>query len=147
MRNKPSPILERGVTVAAGPILTFSIYLLFAGHNQPGGGFAGGLVAGVLIALVAATGGVDAVRRVLPVRSTALIGTGLTLAATTGFASLSASGGFLASGYRELDVPVIGSVKIVSSLAFDIGVYLTVVGMSLLLIRALGTPTDIEETA
>jgi multicomponent Na+:H+ antiporter subunit A len=136
--SRPSPILQRGIVAAAGPILAFSIYMLFAGHNQPGGGFAGGLVAGVLVVLVWAAGGSETVQRVLPIRSTVLMGAGLVIAASTGFASLLAGGAYLESAYVEITLPVVGEVKLVSALAFDIGVYLTVLGMSLGLVRALG---------
>ncbi|MDX2343164.1 MAG: MnhB domain-containing protein [Acidimicrobiia bacterium] len=136
--NRPSAILEAGVIAVAGPMLAFSMYLLFAGHNQPGGGFAAGLVAGVTVLLVWAAGGTETVRRVLPVRSTLLMGLGLVVAAITGFAALVPGLAFLESGYIELAIPVVGKVKIVSALFFDIGVYLVVVGMALGLIRSLG---------
>ena len=136
--NRPSPILEAGVIAVAGPMLVFSMYLLFAGHNQPGGGFAAGLVAGVTVLLVWAAGGTDTVRRVLPLRSTLLMGLGLLVAALTGFAALLSGLSFLESGYIEFTLPVVGKAKIVSALFFDIGVYLVVVGMALGLIRALG---------
>jgi len=136
--NRPSAILEAGVIAVAGPMLAFSMYLLFAGHNQPGGGFAAGLVAGVTVLLVWAAGGTATVRRVLPLRSTLLMGLGLLVAALTGFASVLVGLSYLESGYVEFALPVIGKVKIVSALFFDIGVYLVVVGMALGLIRALG---------
>ena len=136
--NRPSPILEAGVIAVAGPMLVFSMYLLFAGHNQPGGGFAAGLVAGVTVLLVWAAGGTDTVRRVLPMRSTLLMGLGLLVAALTGFAALLGGLSFLESGYVEFSLPVVGKAKIVSALFFDIGVYLVVVGLALGLIRALG---------
>jgi multicomponent Na+:H+ antiporter subunit A len=136
--NRPSAILEAGVIAVAGPMLAFSMYLLFAGHNQPGGGFAAGLVAGVTVLLVWAAGGTETVRRVLPLRSTVLMGLGLILAALTGFAALLPGLSFLESGYLELALPAVGDVKIVSALFFDIGVYFVVVGMALGLIRSLG---------
>lgn len=139
MIERPSPILNRGISVAAGPIWAFSLYLLFAGHNQPGGGFAGGLVAGVFIAVIAGAGGVEAVRRFIPLRSTALMGIGITVAALTGFAPMLAGSAFLESGYVQFDLPLLGRLKMVSALGFDIGVYLVVVGVSLSLIRALGS--------
>ena len=83
--TRRSAILEAGVITVAGPLIVFSIYLLFAGHNQPGGGFSGGLVAGVSISLIWAAGGAAAVRRVIPLRATLLMGTGLVVAALTGF--------------------------------------------------------------
>lgn len=133
-----SPILEAGVVAVSGPLLVFSLYLLFAGHNQPGGGFAGGLVAGVAVLLVWAAGGVATVRRVLPLRSTTLMGAGLVVAALTGFLALIRGLSFLESGYTELTLPLVGKVKLVSALFFDIGVYLVVLGMALGLVKALG---------
>jgi multicomponent Na+:H+ antiporter subunit A len=140
--TRRSPILEAGVTALAGPLLVFSLYLLFAGHNQPGGGFAGGLVAGVAVLLTWTAGGTATVRRVLPFRATMLMGTGLVVAAVVGFASFLPGLGFLESGYVEASLPLFGKVKLVSALFFDIGVYLVVVGMALGLVRALGEEGD-----
>jgi multicomponent Na+:H+ antiporter subunit A len=142
MTQRPSAILQRGIIAASGPILAYSLYLLFAGHNQPGGGFSGGLVAGVLVVLVWASGGTETVRRILPVPATGLVGAGLVLASVTGFASMAVGLEFLESSYLEVALPAIGKVKLVSPLAFDTGVYLVVVGMSLGLVNALGETSD-----
>ncbi len=144
MTPRPSAILQRGIVAAAGPILAYSLYLLFAGHNQPGGGFSGGLVAGVLIVLVWASGGSETVERILPIRATALVGAGLVLASLTGFASMAVGLDFLESGYLEVAIPLIGKVKLVSPLAFDTGVYLVVLGMSLGLVTALGESAETD---
>jgi multisubunit Na+/H+ antiporter MnhB subunit len=143
MSLRPSPILERGIVVSGGPLLVFSLYLLFAGHNQPGGGFAGGLVAGVAVLLAWSAGGSQTVRRILPVRASIFLGAGLALAAVTGFVPLIAGSSYLESGYLSLSIPVVGDLKVTSALAFDVGVYLVVVGMSLGLVGALGEePAD-----
>lgn len=144
MKLRPSPILEHGVVSAAGPMLVFSLYLLLAGHNQPGGGFAGGLVAGVTVVLAWSAGGPSTVRRIIPVRASALLGLGLVIAASSGFVSLLSGGGFLESGYVTADVPLIGAIKLVSALGFDIGVYLVVVGMAVGLVRSLGEDASEE---
>ena len=146
MNQRPSPILERGVVAAGGPLLVFSLYLLFAGHNQPGGGFAGWLVVGVAVVLAWSAGGPATVRRIIPIRSTALLGAGLVVSALTGFASLLAGYGYLESGFLELSIPLIGVVKGGSVLVFDVGVYLVVVGMALGLVRALGEDSSDEDT-
>ena len=139
-----SAILEAGVTTVAGPLLLFSVYLLLAGHNQPGGGFSGGLVAGVVVLLIWASGGTAMVRRVLPVRSGVLMGVGLATAALTGFAALVSGLSFLESVSATFSIPVVGDVKLVSALFFDLGVYLAVVGMVLGLVRALGEEGNLE---
>ena len=142
-----STILEAGIITVAGPLLVFSIYLLFAGHNQPGGGFSGGLVAGVAVSLIWAAGGNAAVRQVIPFHANVLMGLGLVVAGITGFAALLPGLDFLESGYLEASLPVFGEVKVVSALFFDIGVYLVVVGMALGLVDALGDdgePVEVE---
>ena len=88
MNRRPSPILERAVVGVAGALLVLSFYLLFAGHNLPGGGFAGGLVASVVVVLAWSAGGPETVERIIPVRSSALMGAGLVVAAATGFAPM-----------------------------------------------------------
>ena len=147
MKLRYSPILEAGVVAATGPLLVFSAYLLLAGHNQPGGGFAGGLVAGTTILLAWTTGGAETVSRVLPIRSTVLMGLGITLAALTGFLSLAPGLAFLESGYVEIPLGVLGKVKLVSALPFDVGVYLVIVGMALGLVQALGEDESVGSGA
>ena len=137
-QRRPSPILEAGVITVSAPLLAFSLYLLLAGHNQPGGGFAGGLTAGVTILLVWSAGGLRAVHRVLPIRSTVLMGAGLLVAVLVGLAAAVPGLAFLESGYVDLSLPLVGKVKLVSALIFDIGVYLVIVGIVLALIRSLG---------
>ncbi len=124
--------------------MVFSLYLLFAGHNQPGGGFAGGLVAGVAVALAWSVGGLETVRLLIPLRSAVLLGTGLVVSTLTGFVPLVAGLSYLESASFEMSIPLIGDVKVVSALAFDVGVYLVVVGMILGLVQALGKDETVE---
>jgi multisubunit Na+/H+ antiporter MnhB subunit len=118
--------------------VVFSLYLLFAGHNAPGGGFVGGLVAGAALVLQYAGHGADSVRALLRVRHEVLLGAGLLLAGLTGLSPMLSGGQFLQSAYVELHLPLLGSVSLVSVLAFDIGVYLVVVGLVLAVLRTLG---------
>ena len=136
---RDSVILRRGLAAGIGPLAVFSLYLLFAGHNQPGGGFAGGLVAGVAVALAWATGGSAATRQLIRVPAGTLIGAGLALATAVGFLGSLITGDFLGSAVWEFSLPVFGDVKVVSSVAFDIGVYLVVVGMAAGMVGAVGT--------
>lgn len=137
-----SVILRLGLAAASGPLVVFSLYLLFAGHNQPGGGFAGGLVAGVAVSLAWAAGGTDAIRRILPIRATTLLGAGLTIAVLAGFAGWVVGEAFLDSVAWKATLPVFGEVKFVWSLVFDVGVYLVVLGMSAGIISAVGEGSD-----
>ena len=142
----PSLILDVVTRAAVHTIVVFSLYLLFAGHNAPGGGFVGGLVAGAALVLHYAGHGADQVRAVLPLRHEVLLGTGLFLAGLTGAAALLFGGEFLESAYVELHIPLLGSVSLVSVLAFDIGVYLVVVGLVLAILNTLGAEEEEEAT-
>ena len=84
MRSERSPILEVGVDSVFHTILIFSIFLLIVGHNSPGGGFVGGLVAGAALVLRYVSGGQAEVRRFVPFEPETLFAVGLLVAATTG---------------------------------------------------------------
>lgn len=142
MIGRRSAILDAGISVLAGPILVLSVYLLVAGHNLPGGGFAAGLVAGVALTLAWSAGGTTLVRRLVPVRASALLGAGVTLAGLTGLAPLFTGGDLLQSGSVTIDLPLFGSVKLVSALLFDAGVYLVVIGLTVAVVRGLGETTE-----
>ncbi len=134
----PSLILETGVGALFHTALLFSLFLLFAGHNAPGGGFVGGLVAGAAFVLRYVEGGANTVARAAPVSAAVLVGVGLTVAVGTGVASWLAGEQFLESAKVEVDLPLLGTVKATSALLFDIGVYLVVVGLVVGLLTTLG---------
>ena len=137
-----SVVLETVVGLAFHTVLVFGVYLLFAGHNQPGGGFIGGLVTGTAFILRYVAGGRAELRSAVPVDPRLPLGAGLLLAALTGVAALLVGGDYLESGYVEVDLPVLGVVKAVSALVFDLGVYLVVVGLVLGLLRTLGAEAE-----
>lgn len=123
-------------------IILYSIFLLFAGHNSPGGGFIGGLVAGLALVVRYLAGGRHELAVAAPIDAGVLVGSGLVLAVGTGFGSILAGGGMLESFIFEGAVPVLGNVKLVTSVFFDIGVYLVVVGLMLDVLRSLGAEID-----
>ena len=133
-----SMILERCVGIVFPTALVFSLFLLFAGHNAPGGGFVGGLVAGAALVLRYVEGGVPSVARVLPLAPQAVLGSGLTLAVLTAAAGWLGGGDVLESTKLTWHAPLLGTVKATTALPFDVGVYLVVVGLVLSLLRALG---------
>jgi multicomponent Na+:H+ antiporter subunit A len=119
-------------------VLITSLWLLFAGHNQPGGGFVGGLLAGSAITLRYIAGGIEEVRGRSNFRPWTVLGTGLLLAAATATIPLLFGGNILQVGLASLDLPLVGAVTVSSALAFDSGVYLAVVGMVLMAFEAFG---------
>ena len=123
-------------------IVLYSIFLLFAGHNSPGGGFIGGLVAGLALVVRYLAGGRHELALAAPIDAGVLVGGGLVLAVGTGLVTLLAGGGMLESFIYEFDVPVLGLIKLVTSVFFDIGVYLVVVGLMLDVLRSLGAEID-----
>lgn len=137
-----SVILSVGVDVVFHTIVLFSLFLLFAGHNAPGGGFVGGLVAGTALVLRWADDGVAGVLATLRVDPTTLLGAGLALAAATGVVPLFLGSSLLESGLLEIDTPALGKIKTTSALPFDIGVFLVVLGIVSMILRTLGDDTD-----
>jgi multicomponent Na+:H+ antiporter subunit A len=137
-----SVVLETAVRLVFHTVLVFGVYLLFAGHNQPGGGFVGGLVSGCAFVLRYAVTGRAGVDRAVPIDPSLPLGAGLLLAGATGAGSWVLGAQFLESGYVELDVPVLGVVKATSALPFDMGVFLVVVGLVLLVLRTLGAEAE-----
>ena len=137
-RTSASVILNQ-VTRAVFPvILLLSLFLTFRGHNAPGGGFAGGLVVGGGLAIRYLAGGNAALGRLATVPSTLIIGLGLITSAATTLVPLAVGNTFLESSIYNLDLPVIGPVKVVSSALFDLGVYVLVIGVVLAVITQLG---------
>jgi multicomponent Na+:H+ antiporter subunit A len=110
-------------------LLLISVFLLLRGHNAPGGGFTGGLVAAASIALLGMAQGHAAARRVLRCRPTALIATGLAITASSGLLASASGKPFLTGRWTPLPVPIAG--KLGTPLLFDIGVYLVVIGAAL----------------
>ncbi len=142
-----SLILDTVLDMVTRTALLFSAFLLFAGHNAPGGGFVGGLVAATALVLRYVAGGADEVDALAAVHENTLLGTGLLLAALTGATGWIAGGTLLSSAKLEVDVPVLGTLKATSALPFDVGVYLVVVGLGLALLRSLGAAADEEGAA
>lgn len=137
-----SVILETSVRLVFHTVLLFGVYLLFAGHNQPGGGFVGGLVAGTAFVLRYVSRGRAEIRSAVPVDPGVPLGLGLVLAGGTAAAPWFAGHDLLRSGVYQFTAPVLGDIKLTSALAFDTGVFLVVVGVVLALLRTLGAEAE-----
>jgi len=133
-----SLILDTTVRLVFDAALVFSLYLLFAGHNQPGGGFVGGLVAAAAIALRYIAGGIDEVRDLLPIQPWTYLSIGLVLAAGTAIVPLLFGNPPLDHQAVEWQLGLLGTVKATSATIFDGGVYLIVVGLVLMVFEGLG---------
>lgn len=137
---RPSAILDELVDRWLAKVVALvAIYLTFRGHNAPGGGFAGGLVFASVFVLQYLTGRQPRIHNRPIRRPTALLGAGLLLALVTTITPLVVDATPLESHIWKLDVPLIGEVKVVSSMFFDLGVFLVVVAVVLMVLLSLGT--------
>ena len=137
-----SIMLEVIVRILFHTIMIASIYLLFAGHNLPGGGFAGGLVAGMALVMRYIAGGRYELGAAAPADAGRLLGAGMILAVVTALVPLFFGAAPLTSAVFEADIPILGHLEFVTSTIFDVGVYLVVIGLVLDVLRSLGAEVD-----
>jgi multicomponent Na+:H+ antiporter subunit B len=116
-------------------LLVFSVFLLLRGHNEPGGGFVGGLVASTAYALYTIANGVRYSRKALYINPGTFIYTGLILAIVAGLMPLLFQKPFLTGLWPDLEIKGIGVLS--STLLFDIGVFLLVFGVTNTIIFSL----------
>ena len=126
-------------------MILLSAYFFFSGHNAPGGGFAGGLVAGLAFTLRYLAGGREELEEALPVDPAKILGTGLLLSGAAAIIPMFMGYPPLTSGYIEPELPLIGPVTIPSALLFDAGVYAIVIGLAMHILHSLGGQLDLEE--
>ena len=139
--GKPSVVLDTTLNAVFHTIIVFSLFLHFAGHNAPGGGFIAGLVAGAGLILRVITGR-ETLRSRVAVPPYLLLGGGVLLVTGTALTSLVLGNALLEHHTWELDLPVLGTAKTTSALPFDTGIYLVVVGVIATLIEALVAEPD-----
>ncbi|MDO9410306.1 Na+/H+ antiporter subunit A [Patulibacter sp.] len=140
--ERRSILLEVVVRLIFHTVLVLSVYLLWAGHDVPGGGFAGGLVAGLAFTIRYLAGGRYELGEAAPVGAGLVIGLGLVIAVGTGLGGAIVGDAVLQGGSWKPDVPLLGTLKLYSSTLFDIGVYLVVVGVVLDVLRSFGSEID-----
>lgn len=142
--SQRSLVLEVATRLIFPLMMVLSVYLFFTGHNTPGGGFAGGLTAGLALMLRYLAGGRYELGETLPLDAGKILGAGLALSAGTAVASILLGAPALSSALIEVHLPLLGTVKFVTALFFDLGVYLIVVGLVLDVLRSLGAGIDFE---
>lgn len=140
--GRRSTMLEVVTRLLFHVIVLLSVYLLFTGHDTPGGGFTGGLVAGLALTVRYLAGGRYELAAAAPVDAGAVLGAGLLIAVGTGVGALVLGGEVLQSAIVDLHIPLLGHLHLVTSALFDIGVYLIVIGLVLDVLRSLGAEID-----
>ena len=139
-----SSILQTAARVLMPLLLLFAVFLLFRGHNQPGGGFVGGLVVAASFVLYSIAFGVDAGRRALLISPSTLLGTGLLTALASGLPGVLTGRPFMTAVWTELGAGP-GAVAVGTPLVFDAGVFLAVIGVVLTIVFTLAEVSRSEE--
>lgn len=132
-----SLILRTATGLLLPLLLLFSLFLLVRGHNEPGGGFSGGLVAAAAFALHRFAFSADEAARILPVDPRSLIGVGLLVALASGSLAILSGRPLMTGLWGQVFVPGVGDLDLGTPLLFDVGVYLAVVGVTLSIIMPL----------
>lgn len=140
-----SILLEVTVRLLFHSIIVVSLFVLFSGHNAPGGGFAAGLVAGMALVARYLAGGRYELGAAVTIDAGKLLGSGLVLAVGTALVPLFFGADALTSTWLEAELWALGHIEFVTSTVFDIGVYLIVIGLVLDVLRSLGGEVDRQQ--
>jgi multicomponent K+:H+ antiporter subunit A len=142
MRPPPDEPKSRFLPLIARLLLPLavlvSLFLFLRGHNAPGGGFIAGLVLALALLLQYVAHGAQWVEQRLATDFRAWIGWGLLIAGGAGIGSWFLGAPFLTSTYAYWTLPVFGAVPLASAVVFDLGVYLTVVGATMIALVSIG---------
>lgn len=126
-------------------MIVLSLFFFFAGHNAPGGGFAGGLVAALAFTLRYLAGGREELEEALPIDPAKILGAGLVISAIAAVWPMFLGRPPLSSDYATVVLPLIGEIAIPSALIFDAGVYMIVVGLIMHILNSMGGQLDQDE--
>jgi multicomponent Na+:H+ antiporter subunit B len=125
-------------------LLLFALFLLFRGHNEPGGGFVGGLVVAAAFILYAIAYGVDAGRRALLIDPSRMLGVGLLVALGSGIPAVLRGRPFLTAMWTRVGVDGLG-VDVGTPLVFDVGVFFAVIGVVVTIVFTLAEVSLTED--
>lgn len=141
-----SMILHQAGRVLFPWLIVLSLIVLYRGHNLPGGGFIGGLIAATAFLIASLGDSVQEARRLLRIEPTALMGIGLGVAILSGLPGVFADTPFLTGEWLpDFSLPLLGKIHLGTPLVFDVGVYLTVIGFVLHSAFSLSTLSDFGE--
>lgn len=138
MRKTNDLILQTVTKIVSFMIFMFALHIFFAGHNNPGGGFVGGLLTSGAIVLLLLAYDMKTVAGSLPIDYKLMIAVGLLFAIGTGLGSLVFDVPFLTHAHDTFTLPILGKTHLHTAVLFDIGVYLVVVGTTMTIIQTIG---------
>jgi multicomponent K+:H+ antiporter subunit A len=141
------PLIMATLTRLLLPLtLLVAAFILLRGHNLPGGGFIAGLITAVALIVQYLANGIDWTASRLRTDMHRVVGAGLALATGTGLVAMGLGYPFLTSTFTHLHWPVVGEFELASAMAFDFGVFLVVVGATVLILVQLGRLGQDEKT-
>ena len=117
--------------------MLFSLALLLSGHNEPGGGFIGGLVAAVAYTLYALALDVRSARSILKAEPHIFTSAGLLVALLSGLVSVFAGQPFMTRRWTTIYLGTSYEIPLGTPMLFDVGVYLVVLGVALTIVFAM----------
>jgi multicomponent Na+:H+ antiporter subunit B len=130
--SKSHDVLQQTlITVAAYFILAFSFYLFFAGHNDPGGGFIGGLMAASAFILIYVVFDRKKAHEAIKISFVPFIAVGLLLTIAVGFIGILFGQAYLEQFFDYFHFPFFGEVELTTALPFDLGIFFVVVAMAM----------------
>lgn len=132
------PILMVLARILLPLALMVSFYIFLRGHNEPGGGFIAGLITSVALILQYVASGSGWVQQRLDWQYRSIAVSGVLIATATGLASWIFGYPFLTSTFSHMHWPLVGDFELASAMVFDTGVYITVVGSTLVILSNLG---------
>jgi len=136
------PILLASISQSLLPLaLLVTVYIFLRGHNLPGGGFIAGLITAIAFILQYMAHGSQWIYERFDVNYRKVIAFGIATAFMTGVGSWFFGRPFLTTWFEYFDIPLVGKIELASALVFDLGVYLTVVGSTLMILASLGKLT------
>jgi len=139
------PMLLASISQSLLPLaLLVSFYIFLRGHNLPGGGFIAGLVTAVAFILQYIAHGSNWIAERITINYRKIIAAGIAIALFTGVGSWLFGRPFMTTWFEYFDIPLIGEIELASALVFDVGVYITVVGSTLMILASLGQLTADE---
>lgn len=140
-RHRYPLILDVVAQIILPIALLVSFYIFLRGHNQPGGGFIAGLITAIALLLQYIARGYEWTSQRLKVSFPFISVLGLAIAVCTGLGSWLFGYPFLTSSFGYFDIPLIGKIELATAMLFDLGVYLAVVGATLMILVNLGSVT------
>jgi multicomponent K+:H+ antiporter subunit A len=139
--NHP-PIMQALTRLLFPLMIMVAVFIFIRGHNLPGGGFIAGLIAAVALIIQYLANGISWTAQRLRIDMHWIIGIGLLIATFTGLVSMLLGYPFMTTTYTYLTWPIVGKFEVASAFVFDLGVFLVVVGATVMILVQLGRLSD-----